>query len=168
MTKEEFREVVKILQGNWRYMLQKEDELLSWWTFLREYSYRDAKNGAVRCVLNQSEEPKIKDIREAIDAYKATEKQKELDTNAPTIHCIYCRDTGLITKMSPTGYRVGRPCDQCDRGRNNYPWDFMSEEEQSEWIEKENQKGRSVPRCVETPKEKYLSIVEGMKERLMV
>ena len=148
-------------------MFQTQEEMLLWWTHLRDYSFAEAKGGAVRYILSETTEPKIRNIIDAIDAYKATQR-KATYSNEKTIGCIHCRDTGLITWTSKTGVRLGRPCDKCNRGRQNYPWEFMSKEEQTEWIEKEAKKGRSVPRPVEAPKDFYMQYVYGVANKLGV
>lgn len=160
MNREEFIEVANTLKGNWRFMLQTQEELLLWFTHLKEYSLRDAKGGAVRYILSETTEPKIRDIIDAIDAYKASEK-RTVNLNERMVHCIYCKDTGLIVTESPTGVKLGRPCRACKRGEQRYPWEFMDKEEQEEWMMKEVKKGRNVPRPVEAPKEFYETYTKG-------
>lgn len=167
MNKNEFMQVIDILKGNWRFMFQTQEEMLLWWTHLKDYSFFDAKGGATRYVLSESEEPKIKSIIDSIDAYKAAARRQTYESQK-TIGCIHCRDTGLITWTAPTGVRLGRPCDKCNKGRANYPWEFMSKEEQDEWIEKEAKKGRSVPRPAEASKEFCMEYVYGVSKKLGV
>ena len=160
MTQQEFSDIIYKLKGNWRNMFDTEEQQMLWWTYLRDYEAADASAGVVKYILSETIEPKIAAITDYIDKAKKERKYAKVDPST-AVHCIHCKDRGLIITESPTGVMLGKPCDMCGRGRERHPWEFMSKQEQDEWYVEEGRKGRKPERPFESTKAQYLAYVEG-------
>lgn len=160
MTKEEFKQVVDTLKGAYKWMFDTEEKVLSWYSFLRDYPYGEVKMGVTRYVLNYKDEPTIADI---LDSTAAARRENRVRTNmrVKSVKCIYCQDTGLIISESPTGVMLGRPCTKCDRGRQNYPWDFLDDKERADYYDRELRRGRMAQPPSTADKDFYMAYVFG-------
>lgn len=164
MTKEEFAKIVNALRSNYQWMLESDEEVLSWFTFLKNENYEDVRRGITRIILNN---PKPPTVAEVMENTAAARREYRMNSNMNTeraVHCIYCKDTGLIVTQSPTGVMLGHPCDKCKRGREKYPWNFLDAKEQRDFIDQEIRKGRNIQKPIESPKDFYMAYVYGGKK----
>lgn len=121
MTLEEFKPLAKQLHYSFKFMFPNNDEgkeqLLSWITYLCDYTVEEAEKGVRRYILNHAKEPSIADIIDSIKAVRA-EKPKPYKF-VEGFYCIHCKDTGLIVWEDEDGRFYGRPCG-CKAGVEKY------------------------------------------------
>lgn len=163
MNNEEFVKVQEYLKGDFRFMFQNREQVLTWWTHLKAISYDDAMRGATRTILSRRLEPSISDYLDDVETAKRDYRRQHLPSNTgKEISCIHCKDTGLIVKeVRATGRMIGKPCTFCERGKERYPWDFLDAKERQEYIDSEAKKGRTIPRYYESPKKDYMLLTFG-------
>lgn len=158
----EFDEIKRILQGRYNLFTDQED-VFRWYNGLKAFDFSIVKEAVNDWIINDGWKPEVVNIVERckdVERWKRKIKAAE-EPNTKTVACPYCHDRGLIITTSPTGIETGRPCEHCMRGRANYPWYFLSEEEKREYNAKEIKAGRSVPNYHEAPKEFWRTYVYG-------
>lgn len=146
MSIQEYKEIVRLLKGSFRFMLQTREQEEVWLTWLKNYEFADVKAGVTRYILSSAKEPTVRDIIESIEkAQEAERMRRSYDRQQRMVHCPHCRDTGLIVTESPTGILQSRPCEMCERGRENYPFYFKTDEEKEQWYRDNAAKGAVRP-----------------------
>ena len=159
MDKREYSEIVRLLKGSYRFLMQEQDQIMVWWTWLKDYTFEEAKSGVTQYIMNNTREPNAGDIVNAIEkARDANRYRQQYDANQRMGHCPHCRDTGLIVTESPTGIKQGRPCEMCERGRQRYPFWFI--EDKDEWYKDHPE----FPRPYEAPQSFVDTYVYGVKK----
>ena len=142
----EFDGIKRILKG--RYNLFEDNaDVFRWYEELKGFDYSVVKEAVNDWIINDGWKPEVVNIVERckdVICWNAKIKATQ-EPNVKTISCPYCRDSGLIITTTPTGIDQGRPCTHCVKGRQNYPWYFLSDEEKREYNAKEIKAGRSVP-----------------------
>lgn len=150
----EFDEIRRILNG--RYGICADlIEVNRWYNELKAWDFAVVKEAVNDWILHDQWKPEVVNIVERckdVERWKQKIKAAE-EPNVKTVACPYCHDRGLIIKTYPNGSEMGHPCPYCSRGKLNYPWEFLSEEEKREYNAKEIKAGRSVPNYYEAPKE---------------
>lgn len=142
----EFDGIKRILKG--RYNLFEDNaDVFRWYEELKGFDYSVVKEAVNDWIINDGWKPEVVNIVERCkDVIRWNAKIKAAqEPNVKTISCPHCRDSGLIITTSPTGIDQGRPCTFCPKGRQNYPWYFLTQQEKDEYNAKEIKAGRSVP-----------------------
>jgi len=138
-------------------MLRYPDEQDLWFNQLERYD-TDVVNIAVTDYISvNSRRPTPADIINECKRIISTRRSMDNYHNERLVKCPYCNDSGLIVTMSPKGIWNGRPCTHCPKGRENYPWEFLTPEEQEAYLKEEERQGLHPPRKVlEASKEFYM------------
>lgn len=159
----EFDEVKRILNGRYK-ICEDQTEIVRWFEALKTYDFLVVKEAVNDWIINDGWKPEVVNIVERCKDVIRWRQQARVneEPNERTIACPYCHDSGLIITKHPTGVNTGKPCPHCSRGKKNYPWTFLSEEERREYNEKEIKAGRQVPKYHEAPKDFYLAYVYGV------
>lgn len=127
------------------YRLEDSSEIRKvWWTHLMEYDADTVYDAVMSYISTDRRIPTIADIVGICETLKNS-RRRIPQQNGKTVRCPYCKDLGLVYKETPTGILEAHPCDQCPKGRERFPWPFLSPEEQQAWRESEAKKGRVVP-----------------------
>lgn len=162
----DFREMTTIaeqLRAAYR-ILNTEAETQVWYTYLREFDF-DIANAAVTDYIMT--EPRIPSIANIVQYCNDTIRARRnptrtYDPNAKTVKCRFCKDRGLVLRITPTGILEGDPCTNCEEGRLRYPWQFLTEEQKQAWKESEAKKGRPYVEPHECSREFY-ELYTGVK-----
>ena len=170
MSGQEYREIVRMLRGSFRQLFQTDEQTEVWWTWLKEDDFFEAKMGVTAYIMKETREPTVAAIIDSIEKERERERSRKMYTTIPantkTVRCIHCKDTGLIVTETKTQVLVSRPCRECEMGRKNYPWEFLTDEEKEEWFQKEEKKGRRPCRHpYEASKEFYLMYCYGIESK---
>lgn len=158
----EFDEIRRILHGRYK-ICEDQKDVIRWYEALKGYDFAVVRDAVNDWIVNDGWKPEAVNIVERCKDVIRWKQQAQTDTdpNEKTIGCPYCRDSGLIVKISPTGIVEGDPCDFCFRGKKNYPWKYLSEQEKQDYNTKEAKAGRSVPRAHRAPDDFRASYVYG-------
>lgn len=159
----EFDEVKRILNGRYK-ICEDQTEIVRWFEALKPYDFPVVKEAVNDWIINDGWKPEVVNIVERCKDVLRWRQQARVneEPNERTVACPYCHDSGLIITRHPTGVNTGKPCPHCSRGKKNYPWAFLSEEERREYNEKEIKAGRQVPKYHEAPRDFYLAYVYGV------
>lgn len=160
----EFDEIKRILNGRYK-ICEDQTEIVRWFEALKPYDFPVVKEAVNDWIINDGWKPEVVNIVERCKDVVRWRQQARVneEPNERTIACPYCHDKGLIRTTQPTGVITGKPCPHCSRGKKNYPWEFLSEEEHREYNENEIKAGRQVPKYHEAPKDFYKAYVYGVK-----
>lgn len=160
----EFDEIQRILNGRYK-LCQTRDEAFRWFEALKPYDFSVVKEAVNDWIINDGWKPEVVNIVERCKDVLRWRQQAMVneEPNERTVACPFCHDTGLIITTHPTGVSTGKPCPHCSRGKKNYPWEFLNEEERREFNEKRIKQGISVPKYHEAPREFYKAYVYGVK-----
>ena len=145
MIAKEFDEIQRTLSSRYK-LCEDSRESFRWYESLKAYDFSVVKEAVDDWIINDGFKPALINIVDRCnDVLRWRQKIREAEEpNVKTIACPHCRDTGLVTTVSPTGVLMGHPCEHCSRGKKNYPWHFLSEDERREYNEKEIKAGRAV------------------------
>lgn len=141
---DETQKILSSLRASY-YIDSKAETVQVWHTHLMQFDYDTVYAATMDYIANERRTPTIADIVERCRAVLSARRHPQPDPNARTVKCPYCKDRGLIMYESPTGVILGRPCTSCGKGRERYPWEFMTPEEQQAWREAEAKQVRKVP-----------------------
>ena len=162
MIAKEFDVIQRILSS--RYKLCDDSiESYRWYEALKAYDLSVVKEAVNDWIVNDQWKPDVINIVDRCnDVLRWRQKAREAeDPNMKTVACPECRDTGLVVKTSPTGIRIGSPCQKCKLGRSRYPWEFLSDEQKRAFNEREIKAGRAVVKEHTAPKDFYEWYVYG-------
>lgn len=144
----EFEEIRRILNGRYK-LFEDQADVLRWYNGLKEYDFAIVKEAVNDWIVNDQWRPEVVNIAERCKDVLRWKRQIKAaaaeNPNAKTVACPYCHDKGLIYKTYPTGIQTAHPCTQCQAGRRNFPWFFLTTEERNEYNAKEIKDGRTVP-----------------------
>lgn len=157
---EETQRIIAKLKASY-YIDTRTEAVQVWHTHLMQFDAGTVDDAVMDYIASEKKTPTIADIVERCKAVM-TARRQIADPNARTVKCPYCHDLGLIVYESPTGLAMGRPCTQCRRGRERYPWEFMTRDEKQAYREAEAKKGRIVPVYHEASDEFY-KVYTGLK-----
>ena len=152
MLANEFDEIKRILNGRYK-VCDDGTDVIRWYESLKGFDFATVKEAINDWIINDGWKPEVVNIVERCKDIERWNKQVRAaeEPNVKTIACPYCRDSGLIVKISPTGIVQGEPCDYCSRGKKNFPWKYLSEQEKHDYNTKEIKAGRSVPKVHVAP-----------------
>ena len=144
MTTEQFEQVKRMLSV-YQYTITQDNEKV-WFNMLNRFQWEDIKEGVIEYCQTETDRPTYNHIIRSIEnVINARKKMRYFDIhNNRTVKCPRCKDFGYTLKVYPNGSDAMTPCDYVT-GREKYPWFFMSEEEQTEWITEQNKRGQNVP-----------------------
>lgn len=168
MIANEFKMIIEKLMSVYRgqNFLQTETEQRTWYGQLQKFDFQDVDKAVNDWISYNKWPPTPSDILTQARRYQEGRKQAAFESNfrqEKLVHCPHCNDRGLIVTVSPSGIYNGRPCTFCPKGREKYPWYFLTDEEKEASIQEEERQGRRPPRDVyETPEEDWL-IYNGYK-----
>lgn len=150
----EFDEIRRILHGRYK-MFEDQADVIRWYEGLKAYDFATVKEAVNDWIVNDGWKPEVVNIAERCKDVIRWKKQIRAtqEPNVKTIACPYCHDSGLIITTTPTGIEQGRPCTHCIKGKLNYPWYFLSQQEKDEYNAREIKAGRSVPKYHYAPEE---------------
>ena len=156
MIASEFDEIRRILYGRYKICNEKA-EVTRWFGELKAFDFSVVKEAVNDWIVNDGWKPEAVNIVERCRDVERWRKQigtaSSTDPNEKTVSCPYCRDSGLIIKTYPSGVKTGEPCDHCFRGKKNFPWKYLSEQEKKDYNMAEIKAGRSVPKVHTAPEE---------------
>ena len=147
----EFNQIARQLIGAFN-MLRDDDSKRVWYEFLKDYEFQDVDRAVKDYISSNTRQPLIADIKDGAESNKRARKARTVKQAADdwrkmrTVKCPYCNDMGFIYTTYPTGVEEARPCDQCPRGREVYPWAFLTPEEKEAWYKEEERKGHKPTR----------------------
>lgn len=156
MRKDEFDDIVgRKLYGAFGMMRYQEEKDL-WFEQLAEFD-ADVVNIAITDYISvNNRRPTPADIINESKRVISTRRSMDNYRNEKLVKCPYCYDRGLIITVSPKGIVNGRPCTHCSKGREKYPWSFLTPDEQEKVLKEEERQGLKPPRDVHVaPKEYY-------------
>lgn len=165
MLANEFDEIRRILYGRYKICNEKA-EVARWYNELKGFDFSVAKEAINDWIVNDGWKPEAVNIVERckdVERWRKQIRTAEEEPNVKTVSCPYCRDSGLIVKTTPTGIVVGEPCEHCHRGRQNYPWEFLTEQEKHDYNVAEAKAGRSVPAVHRAPDDFRQAYLYGTK-----
>ena len=166
MIANEFDEIRRILNGRYKICSEKTDAI-RWFEALKAYEFSVVKEAVNDWIVNDGWKPEIVNIADRCnDLLRWRRKIREAEEpNVKTVACPECRDSGLVTWTSPTGIRMGHPCERCSKGKANFPWQFLTDDEKRAYNEKEIKAGRAVVKPHVAPKEFYDWYVYGKQSK---
>lgn len=141
----EFNEIIGRMYGAYGMLADQESQRV-WYEQLKEFDFADIRTAVDDYTRYNSRRPTIADIIEGTRRVRRTRQAQANIHQERLVRCPYCNDTGLVTKITPTGIRVGHPCESCPRGRENYPWYFMSDDERETALKEAEKRGEKPPR----------------------
>lgn len=145
-------------------MLTDEETQRVWWNQLKDLPLSDVEQAVDDYTRYNSRRPTVAEI---FDGAKRVRLQRQVENdfhNVRLVRCPVCNDTGLVVKITPKGIAVGTPCTDCPRGKTNYPWYFLSDDEKAEWIKEEEKQGRKPPKHPsEASEEFYMMYCYGIE-----
>lgn len=162
----EFDGIKRILHGRYNLFADKAD-VERWYEGLKQFDYSVVKEAVNDWIINDGWKPEVVNIVERCkDVIKWNTKIRAAEEpNVKTVACPYCHDSGLIITTYPTGAQAAKPCEHCHKGRINYPWYFLSDDEKREYNAKEIKAGRSVPNYHYAPDEFRQAYLYGDKAK---
>lgn len=134
-----------------------------WWTHLMEFDADTVFDAVMSYINSERRTPTVADIVSICNTLRNSRRSIPSKIGK-TVKCPYCKDLGLIRVEYETGVTVGRPCTECPKGKERYPWYFKTEEEKQAWREQEAKKGRAVPIPHEASEAFYRAYVFGEGE----
>ena len=162
----EFDGIKRILQGRYN-LFADEIDVVRWFEGLKEFDYAVVKEAVNDWIINDGWKPEVVNIVERCKDVLRWQRQIGVAqaVNVKTVACPYCHDSGLIIKSYPTGAQTAHPCEHCVKGKVNYPWYFLSDEEKREYNAREIKAGRSVPNYHYAPDEFRQAYLYGDKAK---
>ena len=158
----EYQEVIRKLYGAYG-MLREHAEQQTWYEQLKDFDFQDVNASVNDYISVNNRRPAPADIVNGARRHKTSRRMESNYRGERLVHCPYCNDKGLIVTTSAKGIVTGTPCTYCGKGRENYPWDFHTKEEQDEILKEEERRGLHPPRHpYEAPKEFYMEYVYGL------
>lgn len=148
MQKVEFDDIVgRKLYGAYG-MMRYTDEQNLWFEQLKDFQ-ADVVNAAITDYISvNTRRPTPADIIGECKRIISTRRSMDNYRNERLVSCPFCHDRGLIVTKTPMGIWNGRPCTECGKGREKYPWYFLTDEEKEKAMKEEERQGLKPPRSV--------------------
>ena len=160
MTNEQWLNIVGLLKSNYRYNSFLPSKQISdmWFNIFNQYGYDDLMLGVTNYIRENDDPPQIRTletyVKNAAEFRKRMarlEKQRnDPEKKEKLVKCPRCADKGYTLKTYPNFSETLIPC-SCDKGRESWPWYFMTPEKLTEYFDEQERHGQRVSRFLINP-----------------